>query len=162
MMKSNTKDKFQLALAMLIFGTIGPVRRLIPVDSMLLAMMRAFLAGIALYVIIRLRGRRLAAEQIRPQLWTILLVGVIMGFNWVFLFEAFKQVQLSLLLIEIKRSSAPDTFYPERRPLIEQFSHTENSRHACDEHIEVAGERVLEHRQLVELLHQLIGICAAL
>ena len=99
MMKSNTKDKFQLALAMLIFGTIGPVRRLIPVDSMLLAMMRAFLAGIALYVIIRLRGRRLAAAQIRPQLWTILLVGVIMGFNWVFLFEAFKHTSVAVATV---------------------------------------------------------------
>lgn len=95
MKESAASSRLQLAIVMAIFGTVGLVRRLIPMDSLLLACIRAFLGAASLYAVILLSGRRLSWERIRPRLPLMILVGVIMGFNWVFLFESFNHTSVA-------------------------------------------------------------------
>ena len=87
--------RIQLAITMAIFGTVGLVRRNIPMDSLLLAGIRAFLGAVSLYAVIRISGRRLSVDRIRSRFWLIVLVGIIMGFNWVFLFESFNYTSVA-------------------------------------------------------------------
>ena len=98
MISMNTErfsPKFQLCFAMAVFGLVGIIRRMIPMDSLPLACFRAFLGGISLYFVILAGGRRLDMAAIRRRLPLMVLVGVIMGFNWVFLFEAFKYTSVA-------------------------------------------------------------------
>ena len=55
-----------------------------------------------------------------------------------------QQMQLVLLLVEIKEHTAANAFGAPRRPLIEQLGYAEHARHACNQHVEVAGEAVLQ------------------
>ena len=87
--------RIQLAITMAIFGTVGLVRRNIPMDSLLLAGIRAFLGAASLYAVIRIKGRKLSVDRIRSRFWLIVLVGIIMGFNWVFLFESFNHTSVA-------------------------------------------------------------------
>ncbi len=87
--------RIQLAITMAIFGTVGLVRRNIPMDSLLLAGIRAFLGAASLYAVIRIKGRKLSVDGIRSRFWLIVLVGIIMGFNWVFLFESFNHTSVA-------------------------------------------------------------------
>ena len=89
MKETSASSRLMLIFSLAVFATVGLVRRMIPMDSLLLASFRAFLGAASLYFVIRIRGRKLSMDKIRPRFWTIVLVGVIMGFNWVFLFESF-------------------------------------------------------------------------
>ncbi len=92
---NDLSSRIQLAVVMAIFGTVGLIRRLIPMDSLLLACFRAFLGAASLYMVIKISGRKLSWDKIRPKFWLIVLVGVIMGFNWVFLFESFNHTSVA-------------------------------------------------------------------
>ena len=80
---------------MIVFGLVGIIRRMIPMDSLPLACFRAFFGGVSLYFVIRAGGRKLDMNAIRRRLPLMVLVGVIMGFNWVFLFEAYKYTSVA-------------------------------------------------------------------
>ena len=41
---------------------------------------------------------------------------------------------------------------------IEQLGYAEHARHACNQHVEVAGEGIRERREPVKLLHELVGV----
>ena len=71
-------------------------------------------------------------------------------------------MQLVLLLVEVKEHTAANAFGAPRRPLIEQLGYAEYARHACDQHVEVAGEAVLQGSHLHQLGHQLFRVGAAL
>ena len=74
----------------------------------------------------------------------------------------FKRCSLSFFLLHDKVDAAADAFRAPRAPLIEQLAHAHHARHSGDEHVEVAGHGVLQRRGLHQLLHELVGIGAAL
>ena len=71
-------------------------------------------------------------------------------------------MQAVFRLLQVEVDSAADALFPERDPLKEQVFDAEDPRHAGDEHIEVAGERLFERSHLVELPHELVGVGPAL
>ena len=73
-----------------------------------------------------------------------------------------QQMQLVLLLVEVEEHAAANAFGAPRRPLIEQLGYAEHARHACNQHVEVAGEAVLQGSHLHQLGHQLFRVGAAL
>ena len=87
---SDVQTKLTLAAAMVIFGTIGLLRRLIDVPSAAIACCRGLLGCLFLFLLQCLRGRKPDWAALRPKLWLLLLSGGMIGFNWMLLFEAYR------------------------------------------------------------------------
>ncbi len=88
MNKDNFKSYIALIASMLMFGTLGIVRRYIPLSSAMLAMCRGVLGSAFLLIFVLVRGGKLKLPERKTTLWLI-LTGAIMGLNWMLLFEAY-------------------------------------------------------------------------
>lgn len=88
MNKDNFKSYAALIGSMLIFGTLGVVRRYVPLSSAMLALCRGALGSVFLLVFVLVRGGKLKLPERKATLWLI-LTGAIMGLNWMLLFEAY-------------------------------------------------------------------------
>ena len=78
-----------LVIAMCIFGTVGILRRYIPLPSSLIALARGIVGSLYLWGSMLLRKQPLQKAAIRKNLPLLLLSGAAIGFNWIFLFEAY-------------------------------------------------------------------------
>lgn len=88
MNKHNFKSYIALIGSMLIFGTLGVVRRYVPLSSAMLALCRGVLGSVFLLVFVLVRGGRLKLPERKATLWLV-LTGAVMGLNWMLLFEAY-------------------------------------------------------------------------
>ena len=91
-----TRARLALIGSMCIWGTIGLVRRFLPVPSGFLAMARGLLGAAFLLLLVRLRGGRLSREAIRANGWRLLGSGAMIGFNWILLFEAYRYTTVAI------------------------------------------------------------------
>lgn len=82
--------RLRIVLSMLIFGTIGLVRRYIPLPSGLLAQTRGAIGAVFLLLVMRLRREKLSWSAIRGNAGKLCLSGAMLGFNWILLFEAYR------------------------------------------------------------------------
>lgn len=88
MNKDNFKSYAALIGSMLIFGTLGVVRRYVPLSSAMLALCRGALGSVFLLLFVLVRGGKLKLPERKTTLWLV-LTGAIMGLNWMLLFEAY-------------------------------------------------------------------------
>lgn len=88
MNKDNFKSYVALIGSMLIFGTLGVVRRYVPLSSAMLALCRGALGSVFLLLFVLVRGGRLRLPERKKLLWLV-ITGAIMGLNWMLLFEAY-------------------------------------------------------------------------
>ena len=95
MKKENTAKGF-MAAAMFIFGTLAPFVRNISVNSGELALYRAVLAAALVGTFLLLTRQKLSLGSIKKELLLLLLSGMAMGINWIFLFEAYKYTTVSV------------------------------------------------------------------
>ena len=85
----------KLTLSMFIFGTIGIFRRYIPLPSSMVAMTRGIMGMLFLLAFLRIRKVKLNKAAIKRSLWTLVLSGVVMGVNWILLFEAYNYTSVA-------------------------------------------------------------------
>lgn len=90
------KARLELILSMLIFGTLGPFVRKIPLSSGELAMCRAVLASILIGTYLLVSKNKIHFSEIKKELPLLLASGAAMGINWIFLFEAYKYTSVSV------------------------------------------------------------------
>ena len=95
MKRENTAKGF-MALAMFIFGTLAPFVRKINISSGELALYRAVLAAILVGSFLLITKQKLPIGNIKKELALLLLSGVAIGVNWIFLFEAYKYTTVSV------------------------------------------------------------------
>ncbi len=95
-MKTKASPKFLFSLSMAIFGTLGIFTRNIAVSSGELALYRAILAALLIFVYLKIRGEKIDYKSIKKELVLLVLSGVAMGINWILLFEAYKYTTISL------------------------------------------------------------------
>ncbi len=90
------KAKLQMILAMVAFGTLSLFIRNISLTSAEIALFRAVIA-LAVIALVRAALRRPVSLRGmgRDGLW-LFLSGAAMGFNWIFLFEAYKYTTVSV------------------------------------------------------------------
>ncbi|MCE5195926.1 MAG: DMT family transporter [Negativicutes bacterium] len=88
--------KLNLILSMTAFGTIGLFVRNIPLTSAEIAFFRALIAAICLLLYKFISKTPLRFSEIKHDLPLLFLSGAAMGFNWVFLFEAYQYTSISL------------------------------------------------------------------
>lgn len=92
---SNAKAKIALISSMTVFATIGIFRKFIPLGSTTVAMVRAVVGTVFLVALILIRGKRISFESIKRNAVPLCLSGVLLGFNWVLLFEAYNYTSVA-------------------------------------------------------------------
>ena len=90
------KSKLYMILSMTIFGTIGIFRRLIPLSSGELSLYRAVLAAVLILGYFLIKREKLDFSKIKKALVLLVISGAAMGFNWIFLFEAYNYTSVSI------------------------------------------------------------------
>ena len=94
-MKTNTKAKQALVLSMTVFGTVGLFVRGIALPSAEIALYRGVLAAVALLIYLWFKKEPLRWQVIKHGLLLLLLSGLLMGLNWILLFEAYRRTTIS-------------------------------------------------------------------
>lgn len=94
-MNIHVSDRGRLIVSMLIFGTIGLVRRLIPFPSSVIVLARALIGFLFLSLLRMLRREHTDREAVRRNLGKLLLLGVMLAVNWITLFEAYRHTTVA-------------------------------------------------------------------
>lgn len=89
-MSREAAARIRVLTSMTLFGTIGVFVRAIPLPSSMIAMIRGFVGAPFLLLVLLLRRQRLSGAAIRQNLPRLCLSGAMLGFNWIFLFEAYR------------------------------------------------------------------------
>ena len=93
---NHRKSTGMLIVSMLVFGTIGVLRRYIPLSSALLAFSRGMLGGSFLFCFMKV-GRRDAGAKLPPRvLLRLIVTGAMIGVNWILLFEAYNHTTVAV------------------------------------------------------------------
>ncbi len=92
----NRKALLKNITAMVIFGTIGLFVRAAALPSGELALLRTLLGSGFLLAVMAAGRRRPNRAALRKNLPKLLLSGLLMGFNWVALFEAYRYTTVSV------------------------------------------------------------------
>ena len=95
-MANQNKARWMLIASMVIFGTLGPFVRNIPVSSGELALYRAILAALLIAVYLGITKQRIPFGKIKKEIPLLLFSGIAMGINWILLFEAYKYTTVSV------------------------------------------------------------------
>ena len=95
-MKKLKSPEAMLIAAMVIFGTLGPFVRHIPVSSGELALYRAVMAVALIGLYMVLTKQKLNLKSLGKELPLLLISGMAMGINWILLFEAYKCTTVSV------------------------------------------------------------------
>ena len=80
----------QYLLAMTIFGTIGLFVKFIELPSTVIALSRGALGTLFLLLVLRLLKRRINISVVKNNFKHLVIAGVALGLNWIFLFEAYR------------------------------------------------------------------------
>ncbi len=89
------KARISLIISMTVFGTIGLFVKNIDLSSAKIALFRAVLASVFIGSFLVLRKRKIDFGKIKKELIILLISGAAMGFNWIFLFEAYNYTSVS-------------------------------------------------------------------
>jgi drug/metabolite transporter (DMT)-like permease len=93
------KDYLKLFIGLLLFGSNGIIASHINLTSYEIVFLRAFLGSILLIALFLLTGHRFTAFTHKKDLFFIAASGVAMAADWLFLFEGFQQIGVSLSII---------------------------------------------------------------
>ena len=88
--------KLSIILSMVIFGTVSLFVRGIPLTSAEVALFRAVIALVCLVALRLARRRPLSFRGAGRDAPLLFLSGAAMGFNWIFLFEAYRYTTVSV------------------------------------------------------------------
>ncbi len=94
-MEKVLSPRSQLILSMVIFGTIGVVRRFIPFPSSVVALVRAAIGLCYLLLVRAFRHQPVNRAAVKVNLAKLLILGVMLGVNWIFLFEAYNHTSVA-------------------------------------------------------------------
>ena len=89
------KIQINAIISMVIFGTLGIFTRNIAISSGELALYRAILAAVLIFVYLIVTKQKTDFRSIKKELLLLLLSGTAMGINWILLFEAYKYTTIS-------------------------------------------------------------------
>ncbi len=85
----------QYIFAMVIFGTIGLFVKFIDLPSSAIALSRGVLGTISLLLVLKFLHRCINFDAIKANFKYLIVAGVALGFNWIFLFEAYRLTSIA-------------------------------------------------------------------
>ena len=83
------KSKLMFVTAMLIFGSIGLFVRNIPISSGQVAAVRGLIGSLYLLISGMVIKQKISWKQVKKSFFLLFLSGAAIGFNWIFLFQAY-------------------------------------------------------------------------
>ncbi|MDO4542522.1 MAG: DMT family transporter, partial [Bacillota bacterium] len=89
------KPKLMIITAMTLFGSIGLFVRAIDLSSGAIALYRGFLGGVFLLLVSLALKRKFDWQSIRRNFLILAASGAAIGFNWIFLFQAYKYTSIA-------------------------------------------------------------------
>ena len=95
MFSTEKSSRNALILSMCIFGTIGILRRFIPLSSSLVALVRGVIGAAFLLLVILIRRQKPDWTAVKNNLVILLISGTAIGFNWILLFEAYNYTSVA-------------------------------------------------------------------
>lgn len=107
-MRKNTLGKAGIVLSMMIFGSIGLFVRSIDAQSSQIALARAVIGSAFLLILIIVRSRlKYARKSVafrlsdhgRNKLIRLIISGIAIGFNWIFLFQAYRYTSIAVATV---------------------------------------------------------------
>ncbi len=81
--------------SMCIFGTIGILRRYIPLSSSVVALARGIIGSLFLLLVILCSRQKMDGHSIRQNILFLSSSGAAIGFNWILLFEAYRYTSVA-------------------------------------------------------------------
>ena len=91
-----TKYYLMFISAMLMWGAIGIFVRAVPLSSQELVLARCILGSIFLITVFIVKKEKVDIVAFKKNLPLLILSGVVMGINWIFLFNAFALTTISM------------------------------------------------------------------
>lgn len=95
-MQKNSSAMLRLLTAILLFGTIGVFRQFTPLPSSLLSMSRGLIGAAFLFVYMMISRKKISGAAVKKNLALLVISGVIIGANWILLFEAFRYTTIPI------------------------------------------------------------------
>ena len=89
-------ERAKYVFAVILYGTIGLFLRYVSIPSEIVAMCRGLIGGSFILVYLKARGQRLDREAIRRNLKWLVIAGVSLGLNWIFLFAAYMHTTVAI------------------------------------------------------------------
>ncbi len=96
MTTKTSRSRSMLIGAMCIFSTIGLLRRYIPYESSFIALVRGFVGALFLALVMLAGRQSIDRNAVRSNGLLLLLSGAAIGFNWIFLFEAYRYTTVAV------------------------------------------------------------------
>ena len=93
-MKEN-QAKLKLIISMIIFGTIGIFRTYIPYSSGFVAFARGLIGTLFIIAVMLFKRIKINKSLVKKNLLLLCISGALIGFNWIFLFEAYRYTSVS-------------------------------------------------------------------
>ena len=90
------KARIQFVMAVLLYGTIGPLTRFIHLPSEVIVLVRGSCGALVVLLYQLAQGRKPDIAAIRDNLGWLLASGVSLGLNWVFLFAAYAHTSVAI------------------------------------------------------------------
>jgi len=91
--------KLMMIIAMSVFGTIGVITHFINMPSSVIVLFRGIVGTVFILVMIKLMGSRIQKDDVYSNMFVLICSGVCLGLNWLFLFEAYKSIDVSLATV---------------------------------------------------------------
>lgn len=95
-MNQSKRPTVLMIVSMTVFGTLGPFVRNIALSSGALALCRAVLAAAFLGLFLLVTRQRIPFREIKRELLLLLASGMVLGMDWVLLFQAYRYTTVSM------------------------------------------------------------------
>ena len=89
-------ERIKYIIAVVLYGTIGMFLRHVSLPSEIVAMCRGIIGSTFILLYLKTRGQRIDAEAIRRNLKWLVIGGIMLGLNWIFLFAAYMQTTVAV------------------------------------------------------------------
>lgn len=92
----NNKAFFKYIFALLMFGSNGIVASFIDLSSQNIVLLRTLIGSILLIVLLFISGGKLTFYKHKGQFLFLAVSGIAMGTSWMFLYEAYARIGVSV------------------------------------------------------------------
>ncbi len=96
MTSSLGKERIKYIIAVVLYGTIGYFLRFVNYPSEFVAMCRGFIGSLFIFLYLKSKGSKIDRAAITMNLKWLLLSGICLGLNWIFLFAAYLKTTVAI------------------------------------------------------------------
>lgn len=90
------RERLKYICAVTIYGTIGAVLRYCDLPSEIVVLFRGIIGSSMIYMFVRAQGRKPDFAAMRGKMKFLVLSGIMLGLNWVFLFAAYLKTTVAI------------------------------------------------------------------